>query len=113
MSAHEYRLSWKRRHPEGGQVYSRARTFQSWAAARRLLLVLLGRGYEIDERGPDALWCCSGWECGCGGVTVFEHWQGEHERITGKGGAMLRLTLSRRPVGRWASRALLVGERPE
>jgi hypothetical protein len=67
-----YRVAWQRE----DQVAPRARNCgNSRAKAERCLAFVQGR-YEDAYPGKkaDAYWCCSGYQCGCGGKTWAEKW---------------------------------------
>ena len=72
MSRTQYRVTWLRkdltvRHRNCGN---------SRAKAERCVAFVEGH-YQAayPDRKPDAYWCCSGHECGCGGLTVAQKWE--------------------------------------
>lgn len=66
----EFRVVWKRR-----GLSAKRREFKRQAAAEKFLL-LLGpepwRAYLKGDDGADDRVCCSGYMCGCGGMTYRE-----------------------------------------
>lgn len=86
----EYRVTWQR---EG--LPKKRRFYQTRPPAERLIRLLRG---ELRHPNPHDYACCSGYECGCGGVTNAQAWE---ERY----GSMPRLVigpvLESRPVGVW------------
>ena len=73
MSA-EYRVVWKR---ENLRVKRKRYVSRKFAERFLALLTDLEPWKRLGEN-PDALACCSGYECGCGGVTVR---QGHESRL--------------------------------
>ena len=70
----EYRVVWTR---EGGRQHQ-ARYATLRGAQQKALR--LGpepwlAALERRQRDPDAYFCCSGYECGCDGLTVRENWR--------------------------------------
>jgi hypothetical protein len=90
----EYRVAWQR---EGQRP--RHKIYQSWGFAERYRLILEQRFAEVFSADPDAFACCSGVECGCGGLTNAEQWANSTVGIPPLIGAP---TLERRAVGGWA-----------
>jgi hypothetical protein len=90
----EHRVTWQR------QGYrKKSRLFQTAAAAERHALVLQGRLAEAyPDKDPEDLACCSGFECGCGGLTNAEAWAREHARFPP---LILGPWIERRDVGAW------------
>jgi hypothetical protein len=61
-------------------------------------MVLLGpEPWLAFGKDPDALYCCSGDECGCGGLTVREQSDDERAKIP----ALEYVRLQERAVGEW------------
>lgn len=73
--ATEYRVKWKR---EG--LKAKIKVFQTRAAAERRLTLLGPEPWKAMGREPESKWCCSGYQCACGGVTVRE--ESENTRKT-------------------------------
>lgn len=67
--AREFRLRWQR---EG--LPMRRKLYQSREPAEHYALLLQGRMAEFTGDEPTAYACCSGWECGCGGITNADAW---------------------------------------
>lgn len=75
----EYKVVWKR---EGQRQKTKIYQTREGALARQTLLG--PEPWKYVGRDPDELFCCdglSGSECGCGGVTVREHWLEAREDI--------------------------------
>lgn len=43
--------------------------------ARHWITVLGPEPWAAHDQDPSDRFCCSGYECGCGGLTVREHWE--------------------------------------
>jgi hypothetical protein len=69
MSRTEFRVVWQR---EG--LSKRSVRYRSRAQALSKALVLQGRIWEVTDQDPDGYACCSGAECGCGGLTRAQAW---------------------------------------
>jgi hypothetical protein len=63
----EYRITWKR-----VDCPIKRRRYKVEAAARRFMVLLGPEPWLAYARGrdPDGPACCSGCECGCGGITI-------------------------------------------
>lgn len=87
----EYRLSWQR-----AGLRPKYRIYQTRKGAEAFAAVLRGESRAAED--PDAFACCSGYECGCRGLTKAEAWEEQY-------GDMPPLvsgpTLESRPVGDW------------
>ncbi len=92
QAAREYRVTWQR---EG--LPKKRRLYQRRDAAEKFVRLLRGESRAAED--PDAFACCSGYDCGCGGVTNAEAWEARY-------GDMPRLVigpvLASRPVGDWS-----------
>jgi hypothetical protein len=62
--ANEYRVVWKR---EG--CHRKERRFARVATAERFLLLFGPEPWTAYGAEPGRPYCCSGYECGCGGLT--------------------------------------------
>lgn len=87
----EYRVVWKR-----AGLDSKSRRYVSKVRADRLV-ALLTNGRPIDR--PDALACCSGRECGCGGLTNQE----QHDALLAEMPALEWVRVDVREVGKWCA----------
>lgn len=67
----EYRVVWKR-----VGIRAKSKRFATLRAAERRALMLGPEPWLAQKRDPDSLNCCNGYECGCGGVTVRQYWEG-------------------------------------
>ena len=65
---YEYRLVWKR-----NGVSVRQRKFTRLASAEKYQLLLGKEPWKYGGQSGDDYKCCSGMECGCGGITWKEH----------------------------------------
>ena len=66
----EWRVAWRR--DDGGVL--RSKRVRNEAEGQKLARFLVG-----DFPDPNALNCCSGYQCGCGGLTVREAWEAYRE----------------------------------
>ena len=90
----EYRVAWRRK----GFRRTKYRTYKSEAAAKRFMLLFGAEPWLYNpKKGPEATWCCDGYECGCGGGTVREY----HAKMREEVPALEFLRLESRPVGAW------------
>lgn len=115
---YEYRVIWRR---EVGSSYSsetgyeyddspgglRSRIYQRPIYARRLALILRGAMAEALDLDPDDFACCSGRDCGCGGLTNQQVWDKKAENIPP---LVEGPTIQRRTVGEWADAPVTEGE---
>jgi hypothetical protein len=98
----QYRVTWLRkdlavRHRNCGN---------SRAKAERCKAFVEGRFQDAyPERKPDAYWCCNGYQCNCGGLTVAEKWQ-EFAAWTDRDGEvrapLVFVRIETRKVERWS-----------
>lgn len=92
----EFRVVWQR---DGRQ-----RRYKRWArreSAERHVLVLQGRMAEAHpELAPDEPFCCSGYACGCRGLTWHEHWESQARDVPP---LVYGPVLQVRPIGEWAT----------
>lgn len=69
----EFRVTWARIHPGDGQagpsVKDKSRTFRTRHHANRWIRLLGPEPWTAYGVDPDEFACCSGIECGCGGLT--------------------------------------------
>lgn len=73
------------------------RKFRSSSAAERFLLRLGPEPWKARGLDPDALACCSGQHCGCGGATVRE----SDEEYSSGMPPLVRVGIERREVSDW------------
>ena len=95
--ATEYRVKWKRK----GLNPKRIRYTSMKAAERRLALLTSAEPWLYYGGGndPSDYQCCSGYECGCGGITVREHCEQRRAEMPPIEYAVIEC----RPVGAWES----------
>jgi hypothetical protein len=95
--ATEYRVKWKRE----GLRPKRIRYTSMKAAERRLALLTSDEPwlYYGGVNDPSDYQCCSGHECGCGGITVREHCEQRRAEMPPIEYAVIEC----RPVGAWVS----------
>lgn len=95
---YEYRVVSKR---EGMQRQKEKRYATKEGADRRLALLVSKSPWTITHPGddPDDLFCCSGYECGCGGQTIRE-WHDDYTKSLPK---LLFAGIHRREVGEWSA----------
>ena len=92
---YEYRVRWLR---EGGNL--KTRVFQTHRFAARLVAIMGPTPWVPLGKNPDAIFCCSGHECGCGGVTWREHLLSKREGEDGMPPLMFA-EIQRRRVEPW------------
>lgn len=63
----EFRVVWKR---EGCEP--RRKRYMRRSSAERFMTLLGPEPWLAFDREADEYFCCSGYECGCGGITVKE-----------------------------------------
>lgn len=75
------------------------RRFSTQARAKRFLRLFGEEPWTAfpGARDPDAVYCCSGRECRCGGVSVREHYQRLRDQLPG----LEYARLEQRTVGLW------------
>ena len=95
--ATEYRVKWKRE----GLRPKRIRYTSMKSAERRLALLTSDEPWLYYGGGndPSDYQCCSGYECGCGGITVREHCEQRRAEMPPIEYAVIEC----RPVGAWVS----------
>ena len=101
---YEYRVIWRR------EATGRVVVFVAGlgaVAARRLALILRGAMAEALDLDPDDFACCSGRDCGCGGLTNQQVWDKKAENIPP---LVEGPTIQRRTVGEWADAPVTEGE---
>lgn len=93
--ATEYRVKWKRK----GLNPKRIRYTSMKAAGRRLALLTSAEPWLYYGGGndPSGYQCCSGYECGCGGITVREYCEQKRAEMPPIEYAVIEC----RPVGAW------------
>ena len=95
--ATEYRVKWKR----AGLSPKRTRYTSLKAAQRKLGLLTSAEPWLYYGAGldaPDDWHCCSGHECGCGGITVRQQCEALRRDMP----PLEYAKLDMRPVGEWA-----------
>lgn len=70
MTRTQFKVEWKR----AGNA-PKSRTVIGGKRANHLVTVLGPEPWLAHRQNPDDRMCCSGRECGCGGITVREHWE--------------------------------------
>lgn len=76
MTSTQVKVTWKRAGNE-----PKSKRFIGMKRARRWLTILGPEPWLAHGQRPDDLNCCSGRECGCGGITVREHWESGREGL--------------------------------
>lgn len=97
--SHEFRVVWQRL-----GLGKRVKLYQTRAGAERFVRVLRGDAPELDGRDPDEQVCCSGWECGCRGVTVEEQREAERALHESLPSFVVEPFIESRAVGVWTAR---------
>lgn len=69
MTKTQFKVTWKR---AGNEPKSKTVFGVKWA--NHLVTVLGPEPWKAHGQHPDDRYCCSGYECACGGQTVREHW---------------------------------------
>jgi hypothetical protein len=92
----EFRVVWQR---EGYD--KRRKIFGRRAAAERYVKRLQGDHDPFPDRDDDDYACCSGWECGCYGVSVAQAREQERQRYAAFPPIVYGPELQERPVGSW------------
>lgn len=72
----QYRVVWKRK-----EMPEKRKRYETRAGAERFATLLGPEPWKITGRGPDEQFCCSGYMCACGGITVREHFINGRENI--------------------------------
>lgn len=89
----EYRVVWKR---EG--LGQKSRKFSRLRFAERYQSLLTSdKPWEVFGVDGDAYECCSGYECGCGGMRVKESWINNRKHLP----KLLSVKIQSREVGDW------------
>ena len=88
----EYRVVWQR---EG--LKPKRKRYATLAAAQRFMGLLGPEPWVVLGKDPDALWCCSGWECACRGVTNRQNSEDQRANMP----KLLSVRLDEREVGPW------------
>jgi len=90
VSGVEWRVVYKR---DG--LARKARTFAREATARRWVSWLTSETYPHDD--GEKFMCCSGWECGCTGLTNAGYWEQQRRLIP----RLEWVKVETREVGAW------------
>lgn len=95
---HQYRVVWKRK-----GLSEKKKRYERLAFAQRFVTLLGPEPWKALGRDPDERFCCSGRECGCGGVTVREHFLQHRESYP----ALEYVRIDQREIrlGAWAAEA--------
>ncbi len=92
MSGTEYRVVWYR---EG--VGRKVKRFASLGSATRRKNLLGPQPWMAYDKNPNSLWCCDGYQCNCGGLTVMEFCKQERDLLP----KVESVHIERRQVGEW------------
>ena len=71
----EYAVVWKR-----AECVAKRKKYRSRPLAERFMLLLGPEPWKRDAdrmgrpKDPDSYMCCSGYECGCGGISLRQHY---------------------------------------
>jgi hypothetical protein len=76
MVRHQYRVVWKR-----VGLPEKKKRYEHLVRAQRFVMLLGPEPWKALGREPDEYHCCSGRECGCGGMTVREETMNHRENI--------------------------------
>lgn len=88
----EYRVIWQR---EGLRRHQKR--YARDVLAQRFLLLLGPEPWRAFGKEADALWCCYGVECPCGGVS----WRAHSDELRKAQPRLLFARVESRPVGVW------------
>jgi len=72
----EYRVSWKR-----AGMRPKSKVYQTRKGAERQLVLLGPEPWKAWGGKAEDYFCCSGWECLCGGETVKERIESDHKTM--------------------------------
>lgn len=101
VNGHEYRVVWRRDGlPKARKLFGTLGGAERWAQRLRGELPT-----ELDRQAaedPTGYACCSGWECGCGGVSNERAAALERERYSEVPPLVFGPVVQRRPVGAWS-----------
>jgi len=90
----EYRVVWKRE-----DMSVKRKIFQTVKAAKRYITLLTSeKPWEAFGLDGESLLCCSGHECGCGGITVRDSFQAKTNGVPN----LTFVRMDYRRVGPWA-----------
>lgn len=89
----EYRVVWQR-----AGCRRKTKSFVRRAMAERFLRWFGPEPWTVHSKDPDEMYCCDGYQCSCGGLTVRE----QHEQYRASLPALEWVRLERREVGAWA-----------
>lgn len=96
----EYRVVWKR---EG--LGQKIKVFQTIKAAKRYVSLLSGdEPWKAFGFSGDSFVCCSGSECGCGGLRVKESFENKMKGLP----KLLFVRMDYRKVGEWSENQKVV-----
>lgn len=90
----EYRVKWKRE----GLRAKRVKYASRKRAESRAAFLQSDSPWEVLGLDPTGYHCCSGWECGCEGITVREYMEAERTRMP----ALEYVVIEQREVGPWS-----------
>lgn len=93
----EYRVKWKREGLSAKRVKYTSRKY----AERRLALLTSAEPWTVLGLDPTDYQCCSGYECGCGGITVREHMEAMRKKYP----PIEYAKIEQRDVGHWTASA--------
>ena len=89
----EYRVIWKR---EGARKPKR-KEYRTIRGLERFLKLFSDAPWEACGNDPDELMCCSGYQCGCGGLT----WREWHDGQTAALPNIEYMRIEEREVNEW------------
>ncbi|MHC9085368.1 hypothetical protein ACYX7E_10050 [Luteimonas sp. RIT-PG2_3] len=91
----EYRVKWKREGLNAKRIKYTSLKF----AERRAALLTSDKPWLVLGLDPADYQCCSGYECGCGGITVREHLESQRSQYP----ALEYVLIEQREVGKWTA----------
>ena len=91
----EYRVVWKR----VGQEPKRKRYVNKKRADGFAAILTDKEPWKRYKRDPDAFYCCSGYECGCGGKTVRQSFEEQFDGMP----EIEYVRIESREVGPWVT----------
>ena len=89
----EFRVTWKR-----AGCRAKSRVYSRKSSAERFIYLFGEEPWRYYGGNPDALQCCSGYECACRGLTVRQAAAEDRARMP----PLEYIRLETRQVGEWA-----------
>lgn len=92
----EYRVIWKR-----VDCRQKVKRYARRESAERFMRLFGPEPWTVYGKEPDALWCCSGYECACRGITEREKSDADRAEMP----ALEYVRLECREVGEWEAQS--------